>query len=437
MPTDRIRPPGATRLIAFVSPALLLAGQVGFAQVPLPPSTFEERPPPEIPRQMPEEIRAEIRNVVVIAGQRPTEEELSGSYERETLGLSGGMDAGSRVGTISTEVGPVPVSYTIPVVSYVGAVIGAIAGATQRELQQLRDAMAEQLAKGENTPLTNDGIALDTFWGLQNLPDLESRLFAATTPIPEDTDAILYVAILGVGINIDGSDAILTTTAGVTLQQLKPDRNRYETTIRYQDRDSLKNWTADGNALWRSYSNFARHYLGREVAADVYDRVLLDQEFQPRESHDVEKARRTERRFESESLAPTLAWELDIGDANPAYPWAATIDPSAIRYDVEVYDARQLVYAQEQVAGNEHTLMMELEPCGAYWWSVRPSYHVGNSVYFGDWMRFTDGLRVVTDNDSNSATLVEEEKGLFGREASVAPAYVQDFSTLEIECRRR
>jgi hypothetical protein len=68
---------------------------------------------------------------------------------------------------------------------------------------------------------------------------------------------------------------------------------------------------------------------------------------------------------------------------------------------------------------------MELEPCKTYHWSVRPSYHVRDDIRFGEWMRF--------DSDTDSPT----RKGIVGRNASDAPAYIQDYALLEIKCGRR
>ena len=86
-----------------------------------------------------------------------------------------------------------------------------------------------------------------------------------------------------------------------------------------------------------------------------------------------------------------------------------------------------LVYAENQVQDPLHTLVFEIEACKTYRWSVRPSYRVGSDIKFGEWMRSNSD----TDADADAG------KGITGKKASVAPAYVQDFASLKIECGRR
>ena len=84
------------------------------------------------------------------------------------------------------------------------------------------------------------------------------------------------------------------------------------------------------------------------------------------------------------------------------------------------YDMHRLVYSAKHVPDPRHTVAVELEKCKTYRWTVRPSYRVGSDTRFGEWMRFkTD---TVTDN------------GNVGRKASEAPAYIQDFASLNIKC---
>ena len=72
-------------------------------------------------------------------------------------------------------------------------------------------------------------------------------------------------------------------------------------------------------------------------------------------------------------------------------------------------------------------LLLDIEPCKTYRWSVRTTYLAGDDVKFGEWMR-----RHWDSDDEN-----ETGKGSVGRKASEAPAYIQDFASLEIECDRR
>ena len=47
---------------------------------------------PDPVSRMPESVRKSIESVVVIAGQSPTKQEITGTYEKDTPGLIGGMD---------------------------------------------------------------------------------------------------------------------------------------------------------------------------------------------------------------------------------------------------------------------------------------------------------------------------------------------------------
>lgn len=381
---------------------------------------------PAVPH-MSELLRSDVRKLVVVAGVSPAGDSVTGSYEKETAGLLGGMEEGSRIGTISKEIGGVPVNIPIPVIGTLGSIYGGISGAAKREIQDFRDALTEEIVNADSPPLRSDGLALDAFWAIRRLPSIDSHLFAPETPIPEDTDAVLYVDFAGVTIDVQGNEAIITTTANAMLLRRSDNRNVYQAEIRYQDRDSLSNWTRDDNKLWREYTNFARYYLGRELAADVFDRVALNHELVPAESASAVRAKKDPRRLVSETPAPTLAWNLTLTGGDVYGPWTEMLDDSRIAWDIEIFDNRELVYSEKQLTGSSHRLYYELEPCQSYRWSVRPIYDTGSDVRFGEWLRY-------------EAEVGEEsgvDKGLVGRQASASPAFTQDFPVLEIACPRR
>lgn len=386
-----------------------------------------ENSEPESPTHMSEMLRSSIDKLVVIAGASPADAEVTGSYEKQTAGLIGGMDAGDRATTISKDVGPVPIDIPIPIIKWPATIIGGIAGTTQREIQEFRDALTEDLAQAADQPLTSSGLASDVYFNLQRMPRLESRVFAATTPVPDDTDAILYVNVDSLTIDVQGKDAILTTTAKVSLHRLNDNRSLYQSEVRYQDRDTLGNWTENDNALWHEYINFARHYLGREISAEVFDRVKIKHELRPKATDTVARVKRNDWQGISKTPAPTLAWELSLLGGDSYGAWTETIDASNVHYDVEIYDNRSLVYAGEEVPDKSHTLAYELEPCKTYRWSVRPHYHIGSDIKYGEWMR----------SEANGGSDAETGNGNIGLQASEAPAYIQDFASLEIECGRR
>lgn len=380
---------------------------------------------------MPVALRSAVDKVIVIAGQGPASETVKGTYEKETAGLVGGADAGSRMGTISKEIGGVPINIPIPGLAIPGMIFGGITGATKREIQEFRDALTEELVNDESPQLRSDGLAIDVFWAIRKLPTLESQLFSPTVEIPGDTDAVLYVNFNDVGIDIQGKYAVITASASATLRRLSDGQNVYEAEIRYQDRDTLSNWTDNENALWRQYSNFARYYLGREIAADFFNRVKIDHELRPLVTDSTKKDRKNERKLVTKSVTPTLAWELKINGASKYDGWPASVDEANIFYDIEIFDDRQLVYDAEKLADPSHTLTYELEDCRSYRWSVRPSYRVNGETRYGEWMRFETEV----EEDEETESIVK--KGLVGRKASEAHAYTQDFALLDVECGRR
>lgn len=376
------------------------------------------------PSHMNEALRADVRKLVIIADEAPRGDSVTGSYEQETAGLLGGMEEGSKIGTISKEIGGVPVRIPIPVIGTLGSIYGGLSGAAKREIQEFRDTLTDELINADSPPLRSDGLALDAFWSIRRLPQIDSHLLAASTPVDSDTDSVLYVNLDGVTIDVQEDTAIITATASATLRRRSDGRNVYTTQVRYQDRDSLRNWTANDNALWRAYTHFARYYLGRELAADVFNRVALNHTLHPLATDTLQPAKNDERRFVSRVAAPTLSWALELTGGDSYGPWTESIDASTTRWDIVIFDNRELVYFERDLTGQSHTLYYELEPCRTYRWSVRPTYRDGSDVRFGEWMRFD------AHTDESSGVV----KGLFGREASAAHALIQDFAELQIQC---
>lgn len=376
---------------------------------------------------LPEAVRTTIKKAVVIGGQSPPREEIGGSYRKETAGLVGGMNEGSRLGTISQEIGGVNVNFPIPILTIPGAIFGGLSGAAQREIQEFRDALTKELSDAESKPLTNDGLALDVYQELSRLASPEMKLFAPSVPIPEDTDAILFVSFEDVGIDVKGDEAVLGVAAKATVRDPEDGLKIYETVVAYEDRDTLKNWTANDNALWKDYANFAAHYLAREITAILFSRTEPAHHLRPTESRTVSRVKKDDWHGKSKSRTPTLAWQLlrPDGSSHPAIAGASEAD---VYYDVEIYDNQRLVYSQRQVPEPTHTLSYEIDACKTYRWTVRPSYRVDGHVRYGEWMRSPPP----TDADEEDS--VPAGNGNVGRKASQAPAYIQDFARLQIKC---
>ena len=415
-------------LLVFIATTILFPGWVARGQTSSEPaSSIQQSNSTASHTHMSEALRSSVKKVVVVAGQSPSDQEVKGTYDQETPGLIGGMNEGQRIGNIPTEIGGVAVNFPIPILTIPGAIFGGLTGASQRRVQDFRDALTDELANAENPQLTNTGLALDVYSGIRKLPNLDANLFAPTTPVPNDTDAVLYVGFNNIEIDVQEDEAIITTSAKATLRRLSDGSDLYEKEVEYQDRATLESWTDNANALWRAYANFARHYFGREISAEVFGRVDLRHELRPKKSDTVARVKKNDWQGVSKSTSPTLAWELTLLGDDSYGSWADAIDESDIHYDVEIYDLHRLIYAEKQVPDPLHTLEIEIDACKTYRWSVRPSYYVDGDIKFGQWMT----------NKSDTDTGTGTEIAIIGRNASEAPAYIQDFAILEIKCGRR
>lgn len=406
----------------FVRLVLLAVGVLAMifpgAAISIPPAPAPASSPHT---HMSEALRSSFKKLVVLPSRGPAEQAVIGSYAKPTAGLIDGARAGSEIGRgVSTEVGGIPIAIPIPILTLPGALIGGLSGGAKRKVQDFRDALTADLAAAASQPLSNEALATDVFWGLRNLPGLDAKIFLLTTPIPSDTDAILYVSLSNVVIDVQGKEAIITTSAHATLRRLSDGANVYEKEVQYQDTDTLSNWTRNENMAWRNYATFARHYIGREISAEVFERVQLKHELRPQQTDTVTRVRKNAWQGVSRSSTPTLAWQLTLLGGDSYGSWATLISAADISYDVEIYDQHRLVYSAKRVQEPRHTVSVDLEKCKSYRWSVRPSYSIGSDTRFGEWMRFNSDT--VTGN------------GNVGRRASDAPAYIQDFALLKIKC---
>lgn len=364
-----------------------------------------------------------MTSVVVIGGPSPIEKEISGTYEKHTPGVAGGIAGGAAAAIPSAQVGPVNVNFPFPILQLPGAIIGGVSGKFKRDIQDFRDAMTEDLAAANNRTLINDGIALDVYRGMQRLPKMESKLFSASTEIPQGTDAVMYVRVKEITIDVQDKDAVLTAAAAVTLESAESGSKLYDREIRYQDRAKLEDWIANDNALWRDFANYARHYLGRAVTADSFLQIELNHTLSPVKTDDIKLKRKNVWQGETKAATPTLAWKFELLGDDAYGSWTDGIGSSDIVYDLEIYDKHRMVYEMKQIAESQHTLLYELDPCTTYRWSVRPTYTIGDDVRFGEWMQYT------------AKSEGEIGKGIIGRNAAVAPAYTQNFAALEFDCR--
>jgi hypothetical protein len=372
---------------------------------------------------MPEDVRGTISKVVILPTAGEAGQVVTGSYEKSTVGIQGGMAKGAEIGTIPVEVGGIPVGIPIPILREIGMIAGALSGGAKREIQDFRDALTDDLVDAVDQPLSNDALANDVFWGIRNVSTVQPKILALSTPIPADTDAILYVAVTDLSINVQDDIAIITTTATARLARYGDGTTLYYKEATYEDRDTLSDWTDNDTVLWRQYRTFARHYLGRELSAEVYERIQLNYSLAPLESNNIKriKKKKSDWYAAAKSLNPTLAWSYELLGGEADEQWLEEVRAADVTWDIEIYDESRPVYRAQNVRGLSHTVDRPLEKCKTYRWTVRPTYTVKGVRKNGSWMRnLPDGA---TDN------------GNVGRAASVAHAYIQDFAVLELGCR--
>lgn len=403
-------------VLEVASIAVVLLASTAWA-APEETAVKSETAAPQLATPMSEELRTNISKIVILPTSGTTEESVTGTYGKETAGLLGGIEKGSGMGSIPVEVGHVPVNFPIPILREIGMIAGGIVGKLQRDIQEFRDRLTEDLSDTVEQPLTSSALATDVYWGIRNVSSVDPKLFAVTTPIPEDTDAILYINIDELTLNVQGKEAIITTAATARLERLSDRATLYRKEVKYEDRDKLDKWIDDDYLLWQQYRVFARHYLAREISAELYERIAVRRELTPMETDSVRRVKKNDWAGKSESLTPTLAWAFELPADTPSLAEGADI-----LWDVEIYNAFRPVYSAKQVAGTEHTVSVPLEACGEYRWTVRPTYHKGGVRKNGRWMR------------ANSEAAADN--GNIGRAISEAHAYIQDFASLEIKCRR-
>ena len=365
---------------------------------------------------MPDELRGTVSRIVILPVPGESNENITGTYGEQTDGLAGGMAKGAGIGQVPVEVGHVPINLPIPFLREIGMLVGGMTGALERRTQDLRDRMSDDLASAVDQPLSNIGLATDVYWGLREVPPVEPELFATTTPIPTDTHAILYIHIDEVTLNIQKDEAIVTTIATARLQDYKDGKTLYRTQVAYSDRDELKNWAQDNYAYWHEYKEFARHYLGRELVAQMYERIGVEHTLAPIYGRGIKPDKENPWRGETRSLQPTLAWNFELAGVNAG-------KEGLVSWELEIYDAQRPVYRAQRIAGSEFALDVPLEACKTYWWSVRPTYEIDGRQKDGTWMR--KGAATAKDN------------GNLGRAVSEAHAYFQDFAVLDVHCKAK
>jgi hypothetical protein len=381
------------------------------------------------PTHMEETVRARIETVVVMPLTDQVELLLFGTYERQTPTITEGVIAGTEIpiliakdAAVSDLGNVVPPQILIPVIILPGALIGASAAKTAQEIQDFRDRLTDVLVESASPPLTNMTLARDVYSTLRHLENLDANVIAETTPLPEGTDTVLLVRMIETVIDVQGGYADITTAAIATLRRVTDGKVLWSNSYYYQDKDKLRNWVRGDAGLWTNYINFARHYFGRQITADVFERYELRHDLYPVPTDTVQRVADDNWRGVSRSQNPTLSWKLALMDGDAYGSWTKAINEGNTFYDFEIYDERRLVYSARQLPETHHEVTVSLDACKDYWWTVRPSYHIGKNVRFGEWMRFY--------------SRVDLADGHAGTSASDVPAFLRGFAKLETRCEK-
>jgi len=339
-------------------------------------------------RHMSEELRGDARSVAVVADSTPPELRITGDYGQYVPTVGEGAGAGAAVGAQLTGemVAEDPrsiilVPFVLPIAMIASSVTGAAAAKIEQELAEFREGMAADLAADSGSSFSLDQLA----------SELEERIAAYPSReiSAEEPDVILEVRIPEITIETQGKDAILATGGHATLRDSFDGSVLYSRVVEYVERDSLRNWTADGNAVWPGYAERARGYIAAELSASVFETVIVRHVLRPRKTETF----RGNWSGQVRTSRPQLAWELFLlgGD-----DYEGRIDRDEITWDLRLFDNSRLVYVAEGIRETEHTVTEPLADCRTIAWSVRPVYEVDGERRAGDWMNYRSNFERVS-----------------------------------------
>lgn len=325
---------------------------------------------------MPEETRALISMVSIEAGDEAPTLFVGGDYGTPTPTAGDGARDGAKagVGLTGEMVAEDPralilVPIVLPIAVIAGSIGGAAAAKIKEQVREFRDDLTDTMLDESDPQLPNAELA-------DELERVVQSVDGVRVADAEPADASLTISLLEVAVIVDGNDAEMSATASVTLQSREDGRHLYSDTFTYRDRDSLHNWTADDNALWRQFTANARQHIARVAAASLFESITTRHVLRPADNDWSLRARKRE---------PVLDWDFALlgGDDYDN----TDIAESPIRFDLEVYDGTRLVYAAENIPTSHHTIAEKLPSCRTLSWSVRPVFRINGVTRSGEWMR--------------------------------------------------
>jgi hypothetical protein len=333
---------------------------------------------------MSDEIRRSVHTVEVVADNTKPGLRVGGDYGQfiptTGEGAAEGVAAGAKVSGAMLAEDPRAIflmPIILPVMLIAGGIGGAAAAKIEKELAEFREDLADDIVADGSQPLPSDVFASALINRLDSSSDIVS--------VADGGDASLTVSITDISINTQKEDATITTFAIGILRNAIDDSVLYEKSIRYSERDKLRNWTANENALWADYVERARQYLAAEVIADMFEKIRVRHVLRPVESDSFSGGRNGR----AKTRTPTFSWEFFLlgGD-----PYDGKLDEQHIAFDLRIYDGSRLAYEARRIRGTTHEVSEALPPCSDLRWTVRPVFQMEGETRAGDWMQFRSGF---------------------------------------------
>lgn len=350
---------------------------------------------------MPENIRRSVRTVEIVADNRKPELRVGGDYGQYVPtsgeGAAAGAAAGAKVTGAMIAEDPrtiILVPLIFPVALIAGGIGGAAAAKIERDLAEFREGLADDIVADGDRPMPSDVLASVLVDRLESTDDVQS--------VMEGGDAILTASITRISVDTENEDATITAFASGTLTSTIDGSVLYSKSINYSERNSLRNWTANENALWVAYAVHARQFLAAEIIADMFETVHVRNVLRPLKTETFTGGWSGR----AKTSTPTFSWELFLlgGD-----PYEGQIDEQNVAFDLRVFEGGRLAYEARRISGTSHELSEAMPPCKDLRWSVRPVYRIDGQARAGDWMQYRSGFDKFWNNEALEAHPVTPE----------------------------
>ena len=374
---------------------------------------------------MPETDRTSITSLAIVPAQDRTPSGVGGDYMFRSHVLDSALVGAYQGELIGLHLcvyllGCLFEPDLVAIEAAVGAVSMMSAAVLANEIQEFRDELARSLEKAAITPFNNDVLANYVYSYIKDIDYTDTKVIAATAPLPANTNSVLLIKIEVLEIRLDGKYATFETEISASLRNVSSGAIIRSSFYSYTDRDTLTNWGDNDSALVAAYLSLALHYFGQAIAADFLHKVELRHVLRPLDSDSVSGMGGADWRGRATSDSPTLAWELILLGDDPYGRWTLSLDEDDIEYELQIFDWRSLVYRETQIVEPVHQLETSLDDCTTLRWTVRPHYTYKGKTRVGQWMRYHSDISV--------------ESGNIGNEASVEPAYLKGLPTLDTRC---